>query len=149
MKEETPAPPTPSLDCVHLKEHILRLQWISPLNKSCTSNLGYQDYRKRHKQTGCTKNSAEASFFFLSFFVFHKTNPSKVSSGLHVLAEAPTRRHSLYLQASGALAGTSDYKSHPNSCRSRCVESSWRYRRYRCVCCECGKWDAHFVLNVI
>lgn len=70
MKEETPAPPTPSLDCVHLKEHILRLQWISPLNKSCTSNLGYQDYRKRHKQTGCTKNSAEASFFFFFHFSF-------------------------------------------------------------------------------
>lgn len=36
-----------------------------------------------------------------------------------------------YLQASGALAGTSDYKCHCNSCCSRCVESSWRYKRFR------------------
>ena len=63
------------------------------LNKSCTSNLGYQDYQKRHKQTGCTNNSAEAYFFNFFFFTlfFNTTNPRKVSSALNVLTNPPQR----------------------------------------------------------
>lgn len=67
-------PPTPDMIVFIYKSAYFD---YNGLNKSCTSNLGYQDYQKRHKQTGCTKNSAEAFCY--------TTNPSKVSSALNVL----------------------------------------------------------------
>lgn len=68
MKEETPAlaPPTPSLDCVHLKEHILRLRWIFPTKqklhiKSWISRLSIK------AQTDRLHKEFSRSFFFCRF----------------------------------------------------------------------------------
>lgn len=82
-KDNPRTPPTPQTWLYSFLSAYTAITTDSRLNESCTSNLRYQDYQKRHKQTGCTKNSAEA------FFLFYTTNPSKISSALNVLANPP------------------------------------------------------------
>lgn len=67
----------PTKQKLHIKS------WISRLSKKAQTDRLHKEFSR-------------SFFFFFPFFVFHKTNPSKVSSGLHVLAEAPTKRHSIY-----------------------------------------------------
>lgn len=82
-KDNPRTPPTPQTWLYSFLSAYTAITTDSRLNESCTSNLRYQDYQKRHKQTGCTKNSAEA------FILFYTTNPSKISSALNVLAKPP------------------------------------------------------------
>lgn len=81
----TPDPSQPQTWLCSFLRAYTAITMDSRLNKSCTSNLGYQDYQKRHKQTGCTKNSAEAFFIQLIpvrfpvplMFLLNPPNPQK------------------------------------------------------------------------
>lgn len=102
----------PTKQKLHIKS------WISRLSKKAQTDRLHKEFSR-------------SFFFFFSFSSFFiKLIPDRFPVAFMFSLKLPQKD---YLQASGALAGTSDYKSHPNSCRSRCVESSWRYRRYRCL----------------